>query len=175
MIHWPSSSLVQITPVGDVFKRRASDFLGALSQRSFSEQRNADTLRQFVDALDDNRVERLRAWLDRADPQSFLEGLLILAIVFYADSEGFAHFQIDAELQSRLAKVLADPELEPGIGFEFRRGISGFRVSGGSGREIEVSEESLKHMAEIWVGDEFREILARMLAQDPLPGATRDV
>ena len=120
-------------------------------------------------------LSKLRQWLDAADPQSLLEALLILAIVFYSDSEGFAHFQVDADLQSRLAKIVADPSVEPGIGFEFRRGISGFRVSGESGRELEVSEESLKHMAEIWAGDEFRDVLSRMLAKDPLPGAVRDV
>jgi F0F1-type ATP synthase membrane subunit b/b' len=161
--------------LADVFKRRASGLLEVLAQRSFSGERSADTLRQFVDAIDGNKVERLRAWLDRSDPQSLLEALLILAIVFYSNSEGFAHFQIDADLQSRLAKVLADPDLEPGIGFEFRKGIVGFRVAGNNGREVEVSEESLKHMAEIWAGDEFRDVLSRMLAEQPLPGAVRDV
>jgi F0F1-type ATP synthase membrane subunit b/b' len=161
--------------LADVFTRRASGVLEAIAQRSFSEDRGADTLKEIIDNLDGDKIDRLREWMGSADPQSFLEGLLIMAVVFYSDSEGFAHFQIDSDLQSRLAKIVADPSLEPGIGFEFRRGISGFRVSGGSGREIEVSEESLKHMAEMWVGDEFREVLARMLAQDPLPGATRDV
>ena len=161
--------------LADVFTRRASDVLEAIALRSFSEDRGADTLKEIADALDSDKVEHLRNWMQSADPQSFLEALLILAIVFYSDSEGFTHFQVDADLQSRLARIVADPSLEPGIGFEFRRGISGFRVSGGNGREIEVTEESLKHMAEMWAGDEFREILARMLAQDPLPGAARDV
>jgi hypothetical protein len=164
-----------LSSLADIFKRRAGDLLAALGQRSFSRDRDADTLRQFVDALDGDKVQRLRSWLDDAEPQSFLEGLLILAVVFYSNSEGFAHFQIDAELQSRLAGILADPELEPGIGFEFRHGIAGFRVSRHAGREVEVSEESLKHMAEIWVGDEFRTVLSRLLAEEPLPGAARDV
>jgi hypothetical protein len=161
--------------LADIFKRRASGVLGVLARRSFSGDRNADTLRDMVDALSDRKVERLRAWLESADPQSFLEGLLILAIVFYSDTEGFAHFQIDADLQSRLARMVADPGVEPGIGFEFRNGIVGFRVSAQDNREIEVSEESLRHMAEIWAGDEFREVLARLLADEPLPGASRDV
>jgi F0F1-type ATP synthase membrane subunit b/b' len=161
--------------LADVFKRRASDFLRALGQRSFSGERSADTLREFVDAIDGDKVERLRAWLDKADPQSFLEALLIFAIVFYSDSEGFSHFQIDADLQSRLAKIIADPDLEPGIGFEFRKGIVGFRVLGNNDRELEVSEESLKHMAEIWAGDEFRDVLSRVMAEQHLPGAVRDV
>ena len=167
--------------LADIFKRRASDFLGVLAQRSFSAERSADTLREFVAALDagngdqGDKVERLRAWLDNSDPQSFLEALLILAIVFYSQSEGFSHFQINTEMQNRLARIVADPDLEPGIGFEFRKGISGFRISGNNGREVEVSEESLKHMAEIWAGDEFREALSRMLAKEPLPGAARDV
>jgi F0F1-type ATP synthase membrane subunit b/b' len=160
--------------LADIFKHRASDFLEALYQRSFSSERSADTLHQFVAALDGDKVQRLEDWLDRADPQSFLEALLILAIVFYADGEGFAQFQIDAGLQSRLAKIVADPDLEPGIGFEFRKGISGFRISRKPGREVEISEESLKHMVEIWAGDEFREILSRMLAREQLPGAARD-
>jgi F0F1-type ATP synthase membrane subunit b/b' len=164
--------------LADIFKRRAADFLGVLGQRSFSAERSADTLHQFVDAIDGAdgaKVERLRAWLDSADPQSFLEALLIFAIVFYSDNEGFSHFQIDADLQSRLAKIIADPDLEPGIGFEFRKGIVGFRVSGNHGREVEVSEESLKHMAEIWAGDEFRDVLSGVLAEQHLPGAVRDV
>lgn len=161
--------------LADVFKRRASDFLEAIYQRSFASERSADTLRQFVDTLDGDKVQRLRDWLDRADPQSFLEALLILAIVFYSDGEGYAHFQIDAGLQSRLAKIVADPDLEPGLGFEFRKGIAGFRVSRGPGREVEISEESLKHMAETWAGDEFREVLSRILATEHLPGAARDV
>ncbi|MCP5165011.1 MAG: hypothetical protein H6990_08120 [Pseudomonadales bacterium] len=160
--------------LADVFRRRASNVLQALSERSFAPERSAATLREFVAALDEDRVERLQVWLERADPQSFLEGLLILAIVFYRDGEGFTHFQIDADLQSRLAAVLADPEVEPGIGFEFRQGIAGFRVSRKTGREVEVSEESLKHMAEIWAGDEFRTVLARLLAGENLPGASRD-
>lgn len=161
--------------LADVFSRRAADVLQAIAQRSFSIERGPDTLKAMVNAIDGDKLEKLRQWLDAADPQSLLEALLILAIVFYSDSEGFAHFQVDADLQSRLAKIVADPSVEPGIGFEFRRGISGFRVSGESGRELEVSEESLKHMAEIWAGDEFRDVLSRMLAKDPLPGAVRDV
>lgn len=167
--------------LADIFKRRASDFLAALAQRSFSTERSADTLREFVAALEggdgdgDNKVERLRAWLDSSDPQSFLEALLILAMVFYSESEGFTHFQIDKNLQGHLARIVADPSLEPGIGFEFRKGITGFRISGDNGREVEVSEESLKHMVEIWAGDEFRDVLSRMLAKESLPGAARDV
>ena len=95
--------------------------------------------------------------------------------MFYADGEGFAQFQIDAGLQSRLARIVADPDLEPGIGFEFRKGIAGFRVSRQAGREVEVSEESLKHMVEAWAGDEFRDVLSRLVAREPLPGAVRDV
>lgn len=167
--------------LADIFTRRAAEFLGALAQRSFSSERSADTLRQFVAALEGaegeagEKLERLRTWLDRTDPQSFLEALLILAMVFYSGSEGFTHFQIDANLQGRLAGIIADPDLQPGIGFEFRKGIVGFRISGNHGREVEVSEESLKHMAEIWAGDEFRDVLARMLARETLPGAVRDV
>jgi hypothetical protein len=161
--------------LADIFKHRASNFLEALCQRSFSSERSADTLRQFAAALDGDKVQRLQDWLERADPQSFLEALLILAIVFYSDGEGFAQFQIDAGLQSQLAKIVADPELEPGIGFEFRRGIAGFRISRQPGREVEVSEESLKHMVEVWAGDEFRDVLSRLLAREPLPGAVRDV
>jgi hypothetical protein len=160
--------------LADVFRHRASDFLETLYQRSFASERGADTLRQFVDALDVDKVERLREWLDRADPQSFLEALLILAIVFYADGEGFARFQIDAGLQSRLARIVADPDLEPGIGFEFRKGIAGFRISRKPGREVEISEESVKHMVEVWAGDEFRDVLSHILARGPLPGAVRD-
>ncbi len=161
--------------LADVFKHRAADFLEAIYQSSFSSERSADTLRQLVAALEDDKVQRLQDWLDRADPQSFLEGLLMLAIVFYADGEGFAQFQIDAELQSRLAKIVADPDLEPGIGFEFRRGIAGFRISRRAGREVEISEESVKHMVEAWAGDEFRDVLSRLLARESLPGAVRDV
>ena len=161
--------------LADVFKRRTADFLQAVSRRSFSQERSADTVRQFAAALEGDRVQRLQSWLDSADPQSFIEALLILAIVFYADSEGFAHFQLDADLQSRLAQIIADPDIEPGIGFEFRKGITGFRISTQPGREVEVSEESLKHMAEVWAGDEFREVLSRMLAGESLPGASRDV
>ncbi|MCP5128806.1 MAG: hypothetical protein H6985_04385 [Pseudomonadales bacterium] len=167
--------------LADIFKRRASDFLETLAQRSFSPERSADTVREFVAALEgadsdeSDKVARLRNWLDSTDPQSFLEALLILAMVFYSGSEGFTHFQIDKNLQGRLARIIADPSLEPGIGFEFRKGITGFRVLGGNGREVEVSEESLKHMAEIWAGDEFRDVLSRMLAKDRLPGAARDV
>jgi vacuolar-type H+-ATPase subunit H len=160
--------------IGDIFRRRASGVLGALAQRSFSHDRNADTLHQVFDAINERKIERLRSWLDSADPQSFLEALLILAIVFYSDSEGFAHFQIDADLQARLGQIVADPGVEPEVGFEFRNGIVGFRVSAKDGREIEVSEESLRHMAQIWVGDEFREVLVRMLAEEPLPGTMRD-
>lgn len=163
-----------IGSLADIFNRRATNMLEALSERSFAGEREADSLRQIVAALDPDKVDRLRQWLERADPQSFLEGLLILAIVFYSDGEGFAHFQIDADLRSRLARILADPELEPGIAFEFRRGITGFRVSRKAGREVEVSEESLKHMAEIWAGDEFRQVLTRILAGHSLPGASRD-
>lgn len=161
--------------LADVFKHRASEFLEALYQRSFSSERGADTVRQFVATLDGDKVQRLQSWLDSADPQSFLEALLILAIVFYADGEGFAQFQIDAGLQSRLARIVADPDIEPGIGFEFRKGIAGFRISRKPGREVEISEESLKHMVEVWAGDEFRDVLSRILAREPLPGAVRDV
>ena len=164
-----------IGSLADVFKRRASDFLQVLGKRSFASDRSAASLRQFVEALDGNKVERLHAWLESADPHSFLEALLILAIVLYSISEGFTHFQIDADLQSRLARILADPELEQGIDFEFRKGIVGFRVKSNNGREVEVSEESLKHMAGVWAGDEFREVLSRMLASESLPGAVRDV
>jgi F0F1-type ATP synthase membrane subunit b/b' len=165
--------------LADIFKRRASGFLEALAQRSFSSGRSADTVRDFVAVLADSseadKVARLQAWLDSAEPQSFLEALLILAMVFYSGNEGFTHFQIDKNLQGRLAAIIADPSLEPGIGFEFRKGIAGFRISGNNGREVEVSEESLKHMAEIWAGDEFRDVLSHMLAKEPLPGAARDV
>ncbi len=164
--------------LADIFRRRASEFLEALAQRSFSSGRSADTVRELVSALaagdETDKVERLQAWLDSADPQSFLEALLIMAMVFYSGSEGFTHFQIDKNLQGRLAGIIADPSLEPGIGFEFRKGITGFRISGDNGREVEVSEESLKHMAEIWAGDEFRDVLSHMLAKEPLPGAARD-
>jgi hypothetical protein len=95
--------------------------------------------------------------------------------VFYSDGEGFARFQIDSDLQGRLARIIADPELEPGIGFEFRKGITGFRISRQTSREVEVSEESLKHMAVIWAGDEFRDVLLGLLAKESLPGAARDV
>ncbi len=167
--------------LADIFKRRASDFLTALAQRSFSTERSAGTLRDILailekrDTEEDQKLARLRSWLDRADPQTFLEALLILAIVFYSDGEDFARFQIDSDLQGRLARIIADPELEPGIGFEFRKGINGFRISRQSGREVEVSEESLKHMAVIWAGDEFRDVILGLLAKEGLPGATRDV
>jgi F0F1-type ATP synthase membrane subunit b/b' len=159
----------------DVFSRRASQFIRALGDRSFSKQRGPATLRHFVDCIDGDKIEQLQTFLDSADPQTFLEALLILSIVFYSNKDGFDHFEIDADLQSRLAQIVSDGSLEPGIGFEFRNGISGFRVLGGNGRELEVSEESLKHMAGIWAGDEFREVLIRVLAEEPLPGASRDV
>jgi hypothetical protein len=93
--------------LADIFKRRASEFLDALTQRSFSSMRSADTVREFVAALangdEAEKLVRLQAWLDSAEPQSFLEALLILAMVFYSGSEGFTHFQIDKNLQGRLA------------------------------------------------------------------------
>ncbi len=167
--------------LADIFKRRAVDFLATLAQRSFSPERSANTLREVLamleggDTGDGKKLARLRTWLDRADPQTFLEALLILAIVFYSGGEGFARFQIDADLQGRLARIIADPELEPGVGFEFRKGITGFRISRHDGREVEVSEESLKHMTVIWAGDEFRDVILGLLAKEGLPGAARDV
>lgn len=159
----------------DIFSRRASQFIQALGNRSFSSERSPASLRQFVDCIDGDKIEQLQKLLDSADPQTFLEALLILSIVFYSKGEGFDHFEIDAGLQSRLAQIVSDGSLEPEIGFEFRKGIAGFRILGDSGRELEVSQESLKHMAAIWAGDEFREVLIRMLAEEPLPGASRDV
>ena len=159
----------------DIFSRRASQFIQALGDKSFAEQRSATTVKQFVDCIDGDKTERLQQFLDSADPQTFLEALLILSIVFYSNKDGFDHFEIDANLQSRLAQIVSDGSLDPSIGFEFRSGIAGFRILGDNGREVEVSEESLKHMASIWAGDEFREVLIRMLAEEPLPGASRDV
>ena len=168
LLHAFSASLAEI------FDRRAAAVLEAIGRRSFSEARGAETLRRFVDTIDGAKIEQLQGFLERADPQTFLEALLILAIVFYADIEGFDTFQIDADLQGRLAQMLADTDLEPGIQFEFRQGIAGFRVANAGGYEVEVSEESLRHMAATWVGDEFREVLNRILAKESIPGAARD-
>lgn len=161
--------------LAEVFDRRAAGVLEAIGRNSFSEQRDAATLREFIDHIDSGKVEQLKAFVERADPQTFLESLLILAIVFYSNTEGFDSFQIDADLKGRLAQILSDPELEPGIHFEFRPGIAGFRVVNAGGFEVEVSEEGLRHMAGLWVGDEFREVLNRILADAPIAGAVRDV
>jgi vacuolar-type H+-ATPase subunit H len=150
----------------EMFSRRTSQLLDSLLQQSFAATEESRTVDEFIAAIGDDAGDSLRRHLDQAGARSFVEALLVLAVHHYGGSSGFSAFEVDAGLRSRLARLLADPELDPAIQFEFREGIRGFTVKSTDGREIEVSPESCKHMAEAWAGEEFREVFSRLLAED---------
>jgi vacuolar-type H+-ATPase subunit H len=150
-----------------MFTRRAEALLQQLVGNTFSVQRDASSLRQFVDSIDPGDLSRLKHHLDTAQPQTFVEALLLMALVFYANNDGFARFVVDANLQDRLASLLADPALHTELPFEFRKDIPGFTLQGHNGNEIEVSPDSVAHMVLTWAQDEYRDVFKRVLAGEP--------
>lgn len=148
----------------EMFSRRASELLDALLQQSFAATEEGHTVSEFLACIGDDGGDGLRRYLDQADARSFVEALLVIAVHHFGGS-GFSTFEVDAGLRSRLGQLLADPQLDPAIQFEFREGIRGFAVKSTDQREIEVSPESFKHMAEAWASAEFREVFSRLLAE----------
>ena len=158
--------------VPDIFAKRASRVLDALLATSFDPDESSDTIQRFVSLLNDDVENRLERFFAEADPKSFIEGLVVLAVAFYAQTDGFDNFSIDSRLQKGLARILGDPDFQPAVGYQFRDGIVGFTVEAHDGRELTVSPECIKHMAEAWAGEEFRSIFSALRVQDrPLAGA----
>jgi F0F1-type ATP synthase membrane subunit b/b' len=158
--------------VPDIFAKRASRVLDAVLATSFDPGESSDTIQRFVSLLNGDVEKRLKTFFSKADPQSFIEGLVVLAVAFYAQADGFDNFSIDSRLQKSLARILGDPAFQSAVGYQFRDGIVGFRVDARDGREVTVSPECIKHMAEAWAGEEFRNIFAGLKVQDhPVVGA----
>lgn len=153
----------------DMFARRAGRLLDRLLTAQTAPDHDPQALRELLGRLHPDRLEAVCRHFDAAPPPAFLEGLLVLALLYYEQGSGFVRVDIDRDLQQRLAAMLADPQLEPGLPFEFRDGIRGFTVVDDGGRRIEVSPESFKHMAEAWANDEFRRVFAEIDAQEGSP------
>ncbi len=150
----------------NIFEQRAGRLLDGILDGAFDPDRGSDTIDRFVDFLDDDRSARIKQFFANADPQSFVEGVLVMATAFYADTNGVEHFSLDSNLKRSWARLLGAPDTDSSVAYEFRDGIRGFAMTGGDGREIAVSPESVKHMAEAWAGDEFREVYARLAPRD---------
>ena len=142
----------------EIFERRAMRLLDAILDTAFDPQRGSDTIDRFVSFLDDDTTAKVRQFFASAEPQSFVEGLLVLATAFYADAKGIEHFALDPNLKRAWAKVMGSPESNVSLAYEFRDGIVGFTLGGKDGREIAVSPESIKHMVQAWAGEEFRDL-----------------
>jgi F0F1-type ATP synthase membrane subunit b/b' len=153
----------------DMFSRRAGQLLDRLLTAQAAQDRSPDAIRELLGRLHPERLEAVCRHFDSSPPPAFLEGLLVLALLYYERGNGFVRFEIDQDLKERLAAVLADPQLEPQLPFEFRDGIRGFSIVDDGGRRIEVSPESFKHMAEAWANDEFRRVFAEIDAEDAPP------
>ncbi|MDJ0657783.1 MAG: ATP synthase F0 subunit B [Xanthomonadales bacterium] len=151
--------------VPDLFARRASRMLQDITQVSLDPAQPSATLSGFVDSLDGDREANLKSWFAKSDPRSFMEGLLILTLVFYSREDGLTRFTLDPALRESWARIMGEPASDSSVAFEFKEGIRGFSVSTAEGREVVVSPESIKHMAEAWAGDEFREVYVRLKAQ----------
>ncbi len=146
----------------DLFEKRASRLLDGILASAFDPDRGSDTIDRFVALLDDDRSNRIKRYFADAEPESFVEGLLVMAMAFYADTNGIEHFTLDSNLKRSWAKLMGAPETDASVDYEFRDGIKGFTMTGSDGREIAVSPESIKHMAEAWAGEEFRDIYVRL-------------
>lgn len=154
----------------DIFAKRASHLLEEILADTFAPDRSCETISNFVSFFDGDAETQLKAFFKSAKPRSFVEGLLVMALVFYTETRGFDSFTIDSGLKERLASLLADPSFKPDVQYEFRDGIGAFSVKGRDGREVIVSPESVKHMAEAWAGEEFRDVYVNLRPAPQPPG-----
>lgn len=150
----------------DIFARRASRLLDGILADAFDVDRRSETITAFLSSLDGDKERRLKEFFSAADAASFLEGLLVMAVVYYSDAEGFDHFTLDGRLRKTWARLLGHPDCNLSVSYEFREGICGFSVRGRDGREIVISPECVKHMAEAWAGDEFRDVYVALKTKD---------
>ena len=148
----------------DMFSKKAQELIDRILQDVFDKDDNEPSnVMNFVDTFTVGKsLEVMHGFEEVADVRSFVEGLLIMAVAFYADADGLTTFTIDETLRHSLAKKLSRLECGENIHFEFAPGIDGFCFNNRSGAQVTVSPHSFKAMAEEWASDEFRQIFLDM-------------
>ena len=149
----------------EMFQTKAQAYIDEILKESF-ENNETDrelTIQNFADIVTSYNISEIMEGLcSNTRTLSVIEELMIMAVAFYANSEGLTTFSIDSRLQASLAKKLSGLELDGKVVFEFVPGIEGFCYNKKSGAQVTVSPHSIKAMLEEWSGDEFRQIFIDM-------------